>query len=98
MISKTDITGEKELKGAKLTLSGNADMTNVKKAEGCNVADANITFSAANNSVQWTSDGVNELKLTGLTNGTYTLEETGANSDGTVELDGETYKVILCCG
>ena len=94
VISKTDITGEKELKGAKLTLTGNADMTNVKKAEGCNVADANITFSAANNSVQWTSDGVNELKLTGLTNGTYTLEETGANSDGTVELDGETYKVI----
>ncbi len=61
-ISKTDITGENELAGAKL---------NVYKYDGSKTDGKGAQIGKT-----WTSDGKNKLTLT-LEDGTYVLEETG---------------------
>ena len=94
IINKTDVTGEKEIAGAKLTLtSSNADWSNVTVDDN-SVEIKAVTASGKQNGIQWTSSDTKTLNIKGLTNGTYTLKETGADSDGVVILGGEEYKVI----
>ncbi len=64
VISKTDIAG-KELKGAKLTLTGEKSLENVKSTSEIKIVK---------NSISWTSTEKPTV-LTGLPDGTYTLTE-----------------------
>ena len=78
-INKTDITGQKELIGAQLTIyEYDAAKTDGK---GKKVGET------------WTSDVNKQMNVT-LEDGTYVLEETAAEGVPVKDADGKTYKVI----
>ncbi|MBP1566866.1 MAG: choice-of-anchor A family protein, partial [Oscillospiraceae bacterium] len=74
LISKTDVTGVTEVPGAKLTLTGTADLSSV-------TSDSEITVDGK--VITWTSND-KPVKLTGLPDGKYTLEESVAPDGYTV--------------
>ena len=87
-ISKTDITGEKEIKGAQLQVtSTDVDWTEIVAA---NAGLEKVTQNGKVIGLSWTSDDQSPVVLWGLTEGSYTLTETGKP----FEYDGDIYEVI----
>ncbi|MBQ8514523.1 MAG: hypothetical protein IJ496_03920, partial [Ruminococcus sp.] len=88
-IDKSDVTGEKEVVGATLTLTGGP--TGIDWTE---IEDNNTGLTAITGGVQWTS-GTDAQIIYGLPDGEYTLAETGAaDTDTTFTADGVVYKII----
>ncbi|MBE6869215.1 MAG: hypothetical protein E7494_10715, partial [Ruminococcus albus] len=94
-INKTDITGEKEVKGAKLELTvkglTNAQISAINNANANNTTlnEWNTAKNGKNFVMSWVS-GEEAAQINGLVPGTYTLTETGS----AFVYDGVTYEVM----
>ena len=88
VISKSDITGTKEVAGAELTLTSD-------KADFTKVLEVNTGLTAVEGGVKWTS-GETAMTIKQLPDGTYTLSETAADTTNNTftDADGVVYKVV----
>uniref|UniRef100_UPI0025D6BD55 SpaA isopeptide-forming pilin-related protein n=1 Tax=uncultured Ruminococcus sp. TaxID=165186 RepID=UPI0025D6BD55 len=95
-ISKVAVGGEKELSGARLTLTAASSDKDVDWNKVIASNDGVMPYgagTAAPSGITWLSGSVSRI-IKNLPDGDYALKETGAAADGTVVLEGKKYQVV----